>query len=59
MAAVWVEVGVEDGHLRPGRARGEGGKQFGQLGRTEAARVGAVHGRHHARIKDVRVQMDQ
>src|SRR5215469_12078900 len=32
MAAVRVEVGVEDGHLCAGRARGEGGKQSGQLG---------------------------
>src|SRR5215471_16198935 len=40
--------------LRADRARGEGGKRFGQLGLAEAAGVGAVRSRHHARIQDVR-----
>src|SRR5262249_14065161 len=35
-------------------ARSEGGERFGQLGLAEAAGVGAVHSRHHARIQDVR-----
>src|SRR5215469_9621784 len=58
MAAVRVEVRVEDGHLRADRTRSEGGQQSGQLGRAETAGVGAVHGGHHARIKDVHVQVD-
>jgi hypothetical protein len=58
ITAVRVEVRVEDGHVCADRARSEGGEQSGQLGRAETAGVRAVHGRHHARVKDVHVQMD-
>jgi hypothetical protein len=41
IAAVRVEVWVEDGHLCADRTWSEGGRQLGQLGCAETAGVGA------------------
>jgi hypothetical protein len=58
----WLPSGSRSGsktvHLGADRTRSEDGKQFGQLGRAETAGAGAVHGRHHAWIKDVHIQVD-